>query len=125
MGDNFLRQQVSSAKRRRDRAAGDVTRPVLFTVPELVQTTYAVNPYGDYEFAVGDVIYGVASRKGQHVEVTDGSRRLGFSDGDSAKALRNELTKPGGVTAVKMRICEIGTLSGIAQARVVTDGECP
>lgn len=123
MGDNFLRQQVSNAKRRRDRAAGDLQRPGLFARPELVQTTYEVCPHNGHEFAVGDLIYGVASRKGQHIEVTDGSRKLGYAEGDSSKALRDELSKPGGLTAIRLRVCEVGALSGVAQARIVADGE--
>jgi hypothetical protein len=123
MGDNFLRRQVSNAKRRRDKAAGDLRQPHLFVRPELVQTTYAVCPHNGHEFAVGDLIYGVASRKVGHIEVTDGSRRLGTSEGDSAKALRDELSKPGGLTAIRMRVCEVGVLSGVAQARIVTDEE--
>jgi hypothetical protein len=123
MGDNFLRQQVSNAKRRRDRAAGDLKKPGLFARPDLMQTTYEVSPHNGHEFAVGDLIWGVASRKGQHIEVTDGSGKLGFSEGDSAKALRDELSKPEGMTAIRMRVCEVGALSGVAQARIVADGE--
>jgi hypothetical protein len=123
MGDNFLRQQVSNAKRRRDRAAGDLKKPVLFVRKELQQTSYPVSPHNGHKFSVGDQIYGVASRKGQHIEVTDGNRKLGFSEGDSAKALRDELSKPGGLTAIRMQVCEVGALSGVAQARIVVDGE--
>jgi hypothetical protein len=123
MGDNFLRQQVSNAKRRRDRAAGDSKKPVLFVRPELVQTTYPISPHNGHEFSVGDLIYGVGARKGQHIEVTDGNRNLGCSEGDSAKALRDELSKPGGLTAIRMRVCEVGALSGVAQARIVADRE--
>ncbi len=123
MGDNFLRQQVSNAKRRRDRAAGDIKKPRLYVPPDLVRTTYSISPHNGHEFTVGDLIYGVASRKGQHIEATDGNRKLGFSEGDSAKALRNELSKPGGLTAIRMQVCEVGSLSGVAQARIVADGE--
>ena len=112
MGDNFLRQKVSNAKRRRDRAAVDLKRPGLFARPELVQTTYPVSPVDGHEFSVGDLLYGVASRKGRRIEVTDGSRKLGFSEGDSAKALRDELSKPGGLTAIRMKVCEVGALLG-------------
>ncbi len=123
MGDNFLRQQVHNAKRRRDRAASDLKNSGLFISPELVHTTYPVTPHNGHEFAVGDLIYGVASRNGQHINVTDGQRKLGISEGDSAKALRDELSKPGGLTAIRMRVCEVGVLSGVAQARIVADGE--
>ena len=123
MGDNFLRQQVSNAKRRRDRAAGDIKKPGLIVRPELMQTTYPVHPHNGHEFSVGDLIYGVAAKKGTHIDVTDGHRRLGCSEGDSAQALRKELTKPGGLTAIPMRVCEVGALSGVAQARIVVDGE--
>lgn len=125
MGDNFLRQQVSYAKRRRDRAAGDLSKPDLFVTPELVQATYTVEPHDGHEFAVGDLIYGVASRKGQNIEVTDGCRKLGSSEGDSAKALRDELSKPGGITVIRMRVCQVGSLSGVAQAQIVSEKECP
>lgn len=123
MGDNFLRQQVRNAKRRRDRAAGDLKKPRLFVRPELVQTAYPISPVDGHEFAVGDLLYGVASRKGQHIDVTDGHRKLGQSEGDPAQALRNELSKPGGLTAIPMRVCAVGTISGVAQAQIVTDGE--
>jgi hypothetical protein len=123
MGDNFLRQQVSNAKRRRDRAAGDLKTPVLFVTPELVQTTFTISPHAGHEFAVGERFYGVASRTGQHIDVTDGCRRIGTSAGDSAKALRDQLTEPGGMTAILMQVCEVGALSGVAQARIVADGE--
>jgi hypothetical protein len=123
VGDNFLRQQVNNAKRRRDRAAGDRKKPTLFIRPELVQTTYAVSPLNGHEFSVRDMLYGVASRKGEHIDVTDGHRKLGYSEGDSAHALRDELSKPGGLAAVPMRVCEVGVLSGVAQAQVVADGE--
>ena len=123
MGDNFLRQQVSNARRRRDRAAGDLKNPGLFVKPELVRVAYSIVPEGGHEFALGDLIYGVASRVGRHIDVTDGQRRLGVSEGDSALALRDELSKPGGPTAIPMRVCEVGVLSGDAQARIVTDGE--
>ncbi len=124
MGDNFLRQQVQNAKRRRDRVATKDGRANLFVRPELVQTSYPINPVNGHEFSVGDLIYGVASRKGQHIDVTDGQRKLGSSEGDSGHALRDELSKPGGLTAIPMRICEIGVLSRVAQARIVTEGEC-
>ena len=123
MGDNYLRQQVSNAKRRRDRAAGDLKKLGLFMRPELVQTTYSISPVNGHEFSVGDEVYGVASRKGQHIYVTDGQRRLGFAGGDSAHALRDELSKPAGPTAIRMRVCEVGALSGEAQARIVADRE--
>jgi hypothetical protein len=123
MGDNFLRQQVSNAKRRRNRAAGDLKEPALIVSKELVKTSYTVIPHNGHEFSVGDLTYGVASRKGQHIEVTDGIRRLGCSEGDSAKALRDELSKPGGLTAIPMRVWEVGALSGVAQARIVAGEE--
>lgn len=123
MGDNFLRQQVSNAKRRRDRASGDLKKPGLFVRPELVQTSYPINPTNGHKFSVGELVYGVASRKNQHIDVTDGQRKLGQSEGDSAHALRDELSKPGGLTVVPMRVCEVGILSDVAQARIVADQE--
>jgi hypothetical protein len=123
MGDNFLRQQVSNARRRRDRAAGDLQKPSLFDRPELVKTSYTVNPLNEHRFAEGDLLYGVASRKGRHIDVTDGSRKLGCCDGDSAQALRDELSKPGGMIAIRMRVCEVGVLSGAAQVRIVAEEE--
>jgi hypothetical protein len=123
MGDNFLRQQVNNATRRRDRAVGELKRPGLFVRPELRQIAYPISPVDGHQFSVGDLLYGVASRKGPHVDVTDGHRRLGVSEGDPAHALRKELSKPGGLTAIPMRVCEVGAISGVAQARIVTDEE--
>ncbi len=119
MGDNFLRQQVRNDKRRRDRMAGDLKKPPLFIRPELVQSSYPVHPLNGHKFVEGDTLYGVASRKGQHIDVTDGHWKLGYSDGEAAKALRDELSKPGGSGVIKMQITEVGILSGVAQARII------
>lgn len=121
MGDNYLKQQARNAKRRMDRVAAEDRKPTLFVKPELVRVTYSINPTNDHELKVGQVLFGVASRKGDYIDVTDGHAKLGTSDGDGAKALHAELSKPGGLTAIPMQVVEVGKLSGVAQARIVPD----
>jgi hypothetical protein len=123
MGDNFLKQQVRNAKRRMDRVAADDRKPTLFVKPELVQVTYAINPTNGHDLKVGQMLFGVASRKGDHIDVTDGHVKLGTSDGDGTKALHAELSKPGGLTAIPMQVVEVGKLSGVAQARIMPNSE--
>jgi hypothetical protein len=123
MGDNFLRQQVRNAKRRCDLAMDSLERPTLYDRPELVRTSYPVEPANGHKFQVGDTVWGVAAKKGKHIDVTDGHRRLGASSGDAAQALRDELGKPcnGGVT--KMKVVKVGVLSGVAEVQIVSDEE--
>lgn len=123
MGDNFLKQQVRNAKRRRDRAMDTLERPTLFDRKELMRTSYPVEPCNGHEFKVGDILWGVAAKKGKHIDVTDGHKRLGTSTGEAAQALRDELGKPcnGGVT--RMKVVKVGPLSGVAEVRIVSDKE--
>jgi hypothetical protein len=122
MGDNFLRQQVRSARRRQDRARAEDGQPRLFVRSELVDITYPIRPLDGHRFAEGDMLFGVAVRRGSHIDVSDGQRRLGVSEGDAAHALRDELAKPGGLGAVRLQVCAVGAISGVAQARILPEG---
>jgi hypothetical protein len=123
MGDNFLKQQVRNAKRRRAGAMDSLSKPTLYTHKELMRTTYPVEPCNGHQFKVGDIVWGVAAKKGKHIEVTDGHKRLGTSNGEPAQTLRDELGKPcnGGVT--RMKVAKVGPLSGVAEVQILSDKE--
>jgi hypothetical protein len=123
MGDNFLKRQVRNAKHRCDRAMDTLEKPTLFDRPELMRATYPVEPVNGHQFNVGEVLWGVAAKKGKHIDVTDGHTRLGTSSDDAAQALREELGKPcnGGVT--KLKVVKVWGLSGVAEVRIVSDRE--
>ncbi len=42
MGDNFLKQQVRNFKKRRDKAIVTLSKPTLFTTPEVLDSTFPV-----------------------------------------------------------------------------------
>jgi hypothetical protein len=123
VGDNFLKQQVRNAKRRCDRAMDSLSKPTLYDRNELLRTSYPVEPCNGHQFQVGDIVWGVVAKKGQHIDVTDGHRRLGTAKGEAAQTLQDELGKAcnGGVT--KMRVVKVGVVSPVAEVRIVSDKE--
>jgi hypothetical protein len=121
MGDNFLRQQISNFTKKRDRAVADRKRSTLLDRSELVSTRYPVVPLPDRQLEKGEILFGVASKNDPRIEVARGHTKVGCSEGDAAKVLRNALREPGQPGVIKLEIVEVAPLSGVAQARIVTD----
>lgn len=121
MGDNFLRQQISNFTKRRDRAVVERKKPTLFDRPEVVSTLYPVNPMPGQQLAKGEILFGVASKSNQHIDVARHHVKVGCSEGDPATVLRNVLREQGQPGVVRLEIVEVDSLSGVGQARIVPE----
>lgn len=118
MGDNFLKQQVRNFKKGRDKALDSLSKPTLFSAPELHDRTFPVLEVNGYAFASGDVLLAVPSRTPGRIEVMRGTHHVGFAEGEVAKPLLDALDGIGVYVEVESR----NDLSGVAQVRIVPPG---
>ena len=59
MGDNFLKRQVRNFKKGRDKALVTLSKPTLFTTPELLGKTFPVFEVNGHTFEPQDVLLAV------------------------------------------------------------------
>jgi len=119
MGDNFLKQQVRNFTKGRDKAYEKLSTPTLFTTPEAVGTTYPVFEVNGHTIASKDVLLAVPSRTPGRVEILRGANHVGYADGQPAEAI---LAAAAGV-GVRVRVESKSDLSGVAQVRIIQNGE--
>lgn len=119
MGDNFLKQQVRNFKKGRDKALDSLTKPTLFSVPELRDRTFPVLEVNGYAFAPGDVLLAVPSRMPGRIDIVRGTHHVGVAEGVIAKPLLDAVGGVGAYVEVESR----NDLSGVAQVRIVPPGE--
>jgi hypothetical protein len=99
----------------------DRKRPSLFDHPEIVITQYPVNPAPGQQLEKGEVLFGVASKNNQHIDVARRHVKVGCSEGDAATVLRSVLRENGQPGVVRLQIVEVEPLSGVGQARIISD----
>jgi hypothetical protein len=80
-----------------------------------------VNPLPGQQLEKGEVLFGVASKTNQHIDVARRHVKVGASEGDPAIVLRNLLREPGQLGVVRLEIVEVDPLSGVGQARILPD----
>ena len=119
MGENYLREQVSNAKKRRDRSREDLDRPKLFNRPDLIDIVYNGAPADGEQFQEGEDLLAKASDQGQRIDLIRCNRKVGMIEGDGARKLHAELSKPenGGVVGVHIR--NVSSLSGGADVVII------
>lgn len=101
----------------------ELDRPTLFSTPELLRTTYPVNEVNGHNFAIGDVLLAVPSRTPGRVDLADGTRHVGYLDGQPGQSLRSALSGRGGSGAVHVEVVSKCDLSGVAQVRIRSEGK--
>ncbi len=120
MGDNFLAGQRSHRQRGREQATAVLSRPTLFTRPDIVNTAYPVTPLEGVTFRVGEVLDGYIGDVNHRVNFAREMCVIGSSDGDSATALRQAMVDTG-QEALRLEVTKVSAISGVAEARIVQE----
>ena len=119
MGENYLREQVENAKKRRDRARTDLDRPKWFDRPDLVDVVYNATPVDGQEFQEGEELIAKLSERGSHIDLVRCNRKVGVVEGDGATKLHVELSKPENGGTAQMRITNVSSLSKGADGKLI------
>lgn len=123
MGDNFLRQQAKNFRKRRDLAIKEMDIPSLFKRPEIVDTIYKAKPCENENLKCGEALYAMPGKNMERVSLVRCGRKVGYLEGDSAKALVNTLCDSSTPGIIPVRIINVANLSGIAEAQITADRE--
>jgi hypothetical protein len=120
LGDNFLAGQRSHRQRGREQATAVLSRPTLFTRPDIINNAYPVTPTEGVTLAVGDVLDVYVAPDIDRVNFARGACVVGVSGGDSAAALRQALIETG-EEGLRVEITKVSAISGVAEARVAKE----
>lgn len=120
MGDNFLEEQAKYARRRRARERSQTEQGIFFNRPDVVDRSYTVTPSSSESLAKDEFVVAIKTDDPTKLTVLRKNRVAGSITGDGARSLISAMED--GMTAVALRITAVGSLSGVAQAKV-TNGE--
>lgn len=119
MGDKFLAGQQSHRQRGREQATAVLSRPTLFTRPEIVNTSYPITPKDEgVTFREGEVLRAYVDQADRSVKFSRGECEVGSSSGDAALALRQAMVETG-EEGFCVEITKVRATSGVAEARIM------
>lgn len=118
MGDNFLKGQQANFKKGRDLSMAEAGRPRLWVRPEIVSTVYTAVPSGCEHYVEGEGLNATVDRTEAHVSLLRGHRKVGCIEGEGAQKLLETLVQAGVPNLIKMKITEVGELSGMAKIMI-------
>jgi hypothetical protein len=121
MGENYLHEQVENSKKRRDQIRQDLEQPQLLTRPEFTDVVYNIVPDGDEQLRNGETLLAVAAKDGERIDLLRNNVKVGTIQGEGARKLYGEVSKPENVHAVCIRIENVSKLSGGADGRLVKE----
>jgi hypothetical protein len=119
MGENYLHEQVENSKKRRDRTRENLERPGLFTRPDIIEVIYNVVPVANELLEDVETLRAIAVCERQEVDVLRQNMKVASVEGDGARKLHTELSKPENGGIVSIRISNVSALSGCADARLI------
>lgn len=119
MGDNYLHEQAENARKRRDKARQDLKQPRLLNRPDQLKVIYNVVPASNEQLKDGETLRAVPARGRDQVDVLRKHLKVATIEGDGGRKLRAELSKPENGGLVSIRISNVSSLSGGADARLV------
>jgi hypothetical protein len=119
LGDNFLAGQRSYRQRGREQATAVLSRPTLFSRPEIVNTSYPITPKDEsVAFGVGEVLRAYVDQGDRKVKFSRGECEVGWSRDDAATALCQAMIETG-EEGFYVEITQVRQFSGMAEARIV------
>ena len=119
MGDNVLEGQVTSSRKRRDRAMAGMQSPSLLTRPETVRRLFTVKPVEGATLQVGEALLAIRTDGDLSIDVTRDYRRIGTIAGEGAQVLGRALAEANGITKLVVR--EVLDLSGFGKVEITQD----
>ncbi len=119
MGDNVLEGQVTSSRKRRDRAMAGMQSPSLLTRPETARRLFTVKPVEGVTLQVGETLTAIRTDGDLRIDITRDYRRIGTIDGEGAQVLGRALSETNGITKLVVR--EVLDLSGFGKAEITED----
>jgi hypothetical protein len=119
MGENYLEEQARNAKKRRDRSRENLEHPRLFERPDIVEMIYEGVPSQGEQFREDETLRAVPSANGGHIDILRINKQVGIIEGDGARKLQSELSKPENGGIVPVKVTKVSPLSGGADLRIV------
>lgn len=118
MGDNYFKGQAETYRRRRDLAMEGGGISGLFARSDIIESEFDGKPWRDREYVTGETLWAVPSASAGDVALMRGSEKVGFVDGDGARALLTACARDGVPEVIPVVVGDVNALSGVAQLRL-------
>lgn len=117
MGENIQKGEVEAFKRCVDKAMEDLLTPDLFTIPEVYDVEYIVEPIGENSVREGECLYGYGSEDGTEVILALQDLKVGKIIGDGATEINSSACGARSLGFIPMHVSSVSEISGYFTVR--------